>query len=141
MGLLHSHLLSGRLTTEEFEQRVDEACRARFASDLWQALRWLPVADPPATAPPRSGPGLGTAICAVMLAVLGLAIFVFTIGLGSPLSLPLSASGWLLGRGVRRNGPPSARGPARAGEVIGIAGTLVATLAMAGCTAFVVSVV
>ena len=47
VGLLRGHWLSGRLTADEFEQRVGEACRARFASDLWQALRALPVDAPP----------------------------------------------------------------------------------------------
>jgi hypothetical protein len=140
VGLLRTHLLSGRLSAEEFETRVDEAWRARFAADLWQALRWLPVDAPPVAARPGPSSGLGSAAGALTLSLLGLAIFCFTLGLGALLSLPLSASGWLLGRSTRRSCGPGARGTARAGEVIGVAGTLLALLAVAGCTAFIVAV-
>ena len=54
VGLLRDHWLSGRLTADEFEQRVGEAWRARFAADLWQALRALPVEAPPV---PQASPG------------------------------------------------------------------------------------
>ena len=47
VGLLRGHLVSGRLTTEEFEQRVAEACCARYSKDLWRALRFLPVDGSP----------------------------------------------------------------------------------------------
>ncbi|MGH2761598.1 MAG: DUF1707 SHOCT-like domain-containing protein [Thermoleophilaceae bacterium] len=36
VGLLRGHWLSGRLTADEFEQRVEEAWRARDAEDLWR---------------------------------------------------------------------------------------------------------
>jgi hypothetical protein len=136
VGLLHKHLLTGRLTTEEFEQRVDEAWRARFASDLWQALRWLPVeAPPPGRAPGRGGSG--SAAASIILGLLGLAFLCFTLGLAFPIALPLSVTGWALGREARRNGAESVRGAAVTGEVIGVIGTLMAAVVMAGCAALV----
>ena len=53
--LLRGHWLTGRLTAEEFEERVGEAWRARSADDLWQALRWLPVEKPPPARRPSAG--------------------------------------------------------------------------------------
>ena len=46
---LQSHLLSGRLTLEEFSQRVDEAYAARVRSDLERIRSGLPSThEPPA---------------------------------------------------------------------------------------------
>jgi hypothetical protein len=135
VGLLRGHLLSGRLTAEEFEQRVEEVWRARFATDLWQALRWLPGEAP---APGSVGrDGRATAAASVIVSLLGLALLCFSLGLASPLSLPLSATGWALGREARRGGAQSVRGTAIAGEVIGVAGTLMAALLLASCAALV----
>jgi hypothetical protein len=68
VGLLRGHLLSGRLTAEEFEERVAEAWSARYAQDLWEALRWLPVERPPVPplAPARPA-GIGTAVASLVL--------------------------------------------------------------------------
>ena len=134
MGLLRGHWLSGRLTAEEFEQRVEEAWRARFAADLWQALRWLPAEAP---ARPVGREGRATAAASVILSLLGLALLCFSLGLAAPLALPLSATGWALGREARRCGARSVRGTAIAGEVIGVAGTLMAALLVASCAALV----
>jgi Domain of unknown function (DUF1707) len=136
VGLLRKHLLTGRLTHEEFEARVDEAWHARSASDLWQALRWLPTEPPPVAARPAAS-GTGTAIASLTLSLIGLAILCFSFGLLSLLALPFSMTGWVLGRSARRAG---GAGPARAGEVMGIAGTVPAVLLMAGCAAVVFSV-
>jgi Domain of unknown function (DUF1707) len=138
VGLLRGHWLAGRLTAEEFEQRVGEAWRARFAADLWQALRWLPVDAPPAPqAPPKSGAGTASL-------VLGIAAFYLlfvSFGLFFFVTLPLSVAAWALGRRGRRSAPPGRGGAARAGEALGIVGTLlslVPLLAVAGLVGLLV---
>jgi hypothetical protein len=131
VGLLRTHLLTGRLTAEEFEERVDEAWRARFASDLWQALRWLPVEAAARPRAPGRG-GAGSAAAAIVLGLLGLAFLCFTLGIAAPMALPLSAAAWTLGREARRTGSPSVRGAAITGELIGVVGTAMAALFLAG---------
>lgn len=132
MGLLRGHLLSGRLTAEEFEQRVDEAWRARFAGDLWHALRWLPVDAPPVPQPPpksRSGTAplvLGVAAICLLFVSFGLLFF---------LTLPLAITAWALGRGARRSAPPGRDRAAKAGEALGIAGTLLSAMPFVGVLA------
>ena len=133
VGLLRRHWLSGRLTAEEFEQRVDEALHARFAGDLWRALRALPV-DPPR--PPHAAGG-GTALASLVTGVLALVLLAMSFGLFFLLTLPLAVTAWALGREARRKAHPSRRGMARAGEVIGIAGTLLSALMLAGCAALI----
>jgi hypothetical protein len=131
VGLLRTHLLSGRLTTEEFEQRVGEAWRARYSQDLWRALRSLPVDDPPVA----RKTGSGTATAALLVGIAGLCFMVFTLGLLFPLGLPIGLTAWTLGRDARRNGSVRSRGVARAGEVMGIVVSLWSALMMAGCAA------
>jgi Domain of unknown function (DUF1707) len=131
VGLLRTHMLSGRLTTEEFEQRVSEAWRARYSQELWQALRFLPVEG----TPPIRRESSGTAAAALMVGIAGLCVMVFTLGLLFPLGLPLGITAWALGRDARRNGAPRTRGVARAGEVMGIVVSLWAALMLAGCAA------
>jgi hypothetical protein len=84
---LQKHTADGRLTIDEFSDRVDEAYRARTASDLRAVLRNLPptvVASPPVRRQPRrphrSPLTLVVAIAFIMLgvwAVTGLAWFPF----------------------------------------------------------------
>jgi hypothetical protein len=132
VGLLRGHWLSGRLTAEEFEQRVGEAWRARFAADLWQALRALPVEAPPVPpAPPRTRSG-GLALA---LAIAALCVLFFTFGLLFFVSLPLAVIAWALGREARRSAPPGRRGTAAAGEALGIAGTLLSLMPFTGIVA------
>jgi ABC-type multidrug transport system fused ATPase/permease subunit len=135
VSLLRRHWLSGRLTAEEFEQRVDEALHARFASDLWRALRALPV-DPPR---PAQAAGGGTAVASLVTGLLALILLMMSLGLFFLLTLPLAVTAWALGREARRNGPQSHRGVARAGEVIGLVGTLLSALMLAGCAALIAS--
>ena len=97
VGLLRGHWLTGRLTADEFEERVSEAWAARYSTDLWRALRWLPV-DPPAR---RRGSGAA----ALILSGLGSCIMFFTLGFGFPLALPLFVAGWAAGREARRAAP------------------------------------
>jgi hypothetical protein len=132
-GLLRGHLLSGRLTAEEFEERVGEVWHARYAQDLWHALRWLPAAGPM----PEPARRCGTAAASVVVSLLGLALLFFSLGLASPLTLPMSATGWALGREARRSGAPSVRGTAIAGEVMGATGTVLAAFLLASCAALI----
>jgi Domain of unknown function (DUF1707) len=131
VGLLRGHLLSGRLTHEEFEQRVGEAWRARYSHDLWQALRFLPVDTPTV----RSDGGAGSGVAALLVGMTGLCLMVFTLGLLFPLGLPAGIAAWALGRDARRNGASRSRGIARAGEVMGIVVSLWSALMLAGCAA------
>jgi hypothetical protein len=132
VGLLRGHWLSGRLTADEFEQRVGEAWRARFAADLWQALRALPVDAPPVPqAPPRSRSGtaplvLGIAAICLLFVSFGLLFFV---------TLPLAITAWALGREARRSAPPGRNRAAKAGEALGIAGTLLSLMPFTGIVA------
>jgi hypothetical protein len=130
VGLLRQHWLTGRLTEDEFEERVGEACAARYSTDLWQALRWLPVELPPA-------PKRGSGTVAIVLSVLGWCAMFFTLGFGSPIALPLFVAGWVSGREARR--APGGSRTGTAGEVLGITGALASVLFIAGCAAIVSS--
>jgi hypothetical protein len=131
VGLLRTHLLSGRLTAEEFEQRVGEAWRARYSQELWQALRFLPVDG----SSPIRRESSGSAAAALVIGIAGLCVMVFTLGLLFPLGLPLGITAWALGRDARRAGATRSRGIARAGEVTGIVVSLWSALMLAGCAA------
>jgi ABC-type multidrug transport system fused ATPase/permease subunit len=130
--LLRTHWLSGRLTAEEFEQRVDEALRARFATDLWRALRALPV---DASFMPRRTTGRGSAVASVVTGAMAIFILMMSLGLLFVVALPLAVTAWALGRDARRSGDPHRHGMARAGEVLGIIGTALSLLLLAGCAA------
>jgi hypothetical protein len=127
VGLLRSHWLTGRLTADEFEERVGEAWAARYAADLWQALRSLPVPQP------ASKRGSGAA--ALILSGLASCIMFFSLGFGFPLALPLFVAGWVAGREARRSSPAGASSAAVVGEVLGIVGTLGCLLFVAGWAA------
>jgi Domain of unknown function (DUF1707) len=125
VGLLRGHWLSGRLTAEEFEQRVAEAWRARFSADLWQALRFLPVDAPPVPASPPKGRS-GT--LPLVLGIAAVCLLFFSFGLLFFITLPLALTAWALGREARRSSPPGRRGAATAGEALGIAATLMSLI-------------
>lgn len=141
LALLREHHVAGRLTQEEFEERTEEACRARFHAELWHAVRELPVPRPQAQAafvrPPASD---FTAALALALALLACLLLVFSFGLLFVLYLPLGAGGWLLGRRARRAAGPGSRGMATAAEVLGIIATLAGLLALVGCAGLVAAV-
>jgi Domain of unknown function (DUF1707) len=135
VDLLRGHWISGRLTAEEFEQRVDEAWRARFAADLWQALRALPApAPPPSFAPPAKS---RSASASLTLGVVAICMLFLSFGLLFFVTLPLAITAWGLGREARRAAPPGGRGQAAAGEALGIAGTLLSLLPLALLAALV----
>ncbi len=126
VGLLRRHWLTGRLTSEEFEQRVGEAWQARSVSDLWEALRWLPVED----TPPARRATSGAAVCSLVVGLIGLMLMPLFL-----ISLPISISAWALGRNARRSGSCSAPGVAIAGEVLGITGAGLSLMMLAACAA------
>jgi hypothetical protein len=130
--VLRRHWLAGRLTAEEFEQRVAEVVRARFVADLWHALRFLPV---DASFVPRRTGG-GSAVASLATGVMALLILMVSLGLLFIVALPLAVTAWALGRDARRSGSPQRYGMARAGEVLGIVGTALSLLLLAGCAAF-----
>jgi hypothetical protein len=117
VGLLRSHWLTGRLTAEEFEERVGEAWAARYSTDLWRALRWLPNERPRGR---RSASGAA----ALTLSGFACSIMLFSFGFGFPLALPLFIAGWAAGHEARRSSAGRATGAARAGEALGIIGTI-----------------
>lgn len=134
IALLREHLFAGRLTQDEFEERTEEACRARFRSDLWHAVRELPVPRP--AGPPgfvRRPGSRPRPLTAVVLAAAAFIVMVFSLGIGFPLYLPLGATAWLLARRARRAVSPGSRGPAIAAEVLGLLTTVVGLMALAGC--------
>jgi hypothetical protein len=132
VGLLRGHWLSGRLTGEEFEQRVAEAWRARFAADLWQALRWLPVDSPPVSqAPPKRRSGTAP----LVLGIAALCLLFMSFGVLFFVTLPMAITAWALGREARRSAPPGRDGAAKAGEGLGVAGTLLSLMPLLGILA------
>ena len=83
--------------------------------------------------PPLQKRGSGPA--ALIMSGLGFCIMFFTLGLGFALALPLFLAGWLAGREARRLAPGGASGAAVAGELLGVIGTLICLLYVAGCAA------
>ena len=79
-------------------------------------------------------------MASLVLGIVGLSLLFISFGLLSFLTLPLSATGWGLGRSARRDadarGVPRP-GPAQAGEVLGMVGTVLSAVALAGCAAVV----
>ena len=130
--LLRGHWLTGRLTAEEFEERVGEAWAARYSTDLWRALRWLPVEQPRAQ---RRASGAA----ALVLSGIACCLMLFSFGFAFPLALPLFVAGWAAGREARRSSGVGAS--AAVGEALGIIGTIGCTIAcllfVAGFAAFV----
>jgi hypothetical protein len=135
--LLRGHWLSGRLTAAEFEERVGQAWRARVSADLWQALRALPVHG--SRARPRPDAGKGNATASLVLGILALCLLFVSFGTLFAVSVPLSATAWVLGRSARRGGRHG--GTAAAGEALGVVGTILGMVVLAGCAALVATFV
>jgi hypothetical protein len=134
VGLLRGHWLSGRLTADEFEARVDEAWRARYSQDLWRALRFLPADADPLRSKEEGRSG-GSASAALAVGLVALCLMVFTLGLAFPLALPVGMTAWIMGRDARRNGPRRVRSIALAAEATGVIASVWAALMVAGCAA------
>ena len=119
---LRGHLMAGRLDADEYEERVEEACRARFGRDLEHALRELP--PPPAPAPVHTPPVFvkpsSRSGAAVPLGLSALIVLLFTGGFASILALPLGIAAWVSGK---RHGSV-------AGRVLGIVTTTLSLLAL-----------
>lgn len=129
---LRTAVTEGRLSHEEFEERLDHALSARTYGQLDPLL-----ADLPATASAPATPGYpavtaktnGMAIASLALGVAG---FMFLWGIGPLLAV---GCGVQAKREIRRsNGLQGGRGLASAGIALGIVGLLI-TLVVIGATA------
>ena len=86
VSALGDHFAAGRLTREEFDERIDKAMEARFQSDLQPlfadlpgpAVERVPAAGWPTGAPPR------VPIFLLFLPVLIVALIVTAIAIGAP---------------------------------------------------------
>lgn len=146
--LLRGHLMAGRLEPDEHEERVEEACRARFGRDLDHALRELPL---PAAAPdplPIPGPPVfvqaqrrdGRPGTALALGLTSLCLVIFTFGIAAFLALPLGIAAWSVGACSARRPPAevglTGRNTARTGMWLGVMATLLSVLALGGLGVF-----
>ena len=131
VALLREHWMAGRLTVDEFEARCAEAWQARYVSELWTAVRELPIPPaPPVLLVPARPP---EAVVSFALGMTGAVLLLLSFGLLSIFTLPLTTIAWVQGRRVRRGDMPGGRGLALTGEVLGIVGTVFACLALAAC--------
>lgn len=130
MCQLRGHWMAGRLTLDEYEERCDEAARARYVADLTAVGRELPAAPAPAPpgvlaappAPQSTGGG------ALVLGILGLVVFVLSFGWFFFIALPMSLTAIVLGHIGRRRARGDPAPMAVAGEVLGIVGTVLGSL-------------
>jgi len=140
--LLREHWVAGRLSVEDLEQRLSGAMAARDQSELSGTLAGLPAPafPPPAPRPMPAQGQSNSAVASLVFGIVGLSLLLISFGLLSFLTLPLSATGWALGRSARRDadsrGLPRP-GPAQPGEVLGIIGTVLSAVVLAGCAAIV----
>lgn len=135
--------MAGRLTLEELEQRLEVAVAAHDHAQLASAMAGLPA---PALFPPLPRltvprPSGGDGVVGLVLGIVALVLLMMSFGLLSFFTMPLSISAWILGRSARRQADkqglprPSTAQP---GEVLGIVGTVLSCVLLAGCAAFVV---
>jgi hypothetical protein len=145
--LLRGHMLAGRLTADELEERIGEAWAARNEAQLDRVLRELPPRRAPAPAPQllppvfvhrRPAAGRGGGSSALVLGVVGLATLAFSFGLLAIFSLPLSVAAWVVGSRARRHSPRP--GAASAGQVLGIIGSVASVVAL-GVVALIVALI
>jgi Domain of unknown function (DUF1707) len=142
-SLLRDHWVAGRLSVEEFEQRLAGAMAARDQADLSGALAGLPAPPfpPPAWRGTQTQAQSPNAIASLVLGIAGLSLLMMSFGLLSFVTLPLSAVGWGLGRSARRDadrrGVPRP-GQAVPGEILGMVGTVLSAVVIAGCAAIII---
>ena len=132
-ALLREHWLAGRLDATELGDRSTEVWSARTDRELAFALRELPAPHSVPVRPERSDST--SAIASLVLGICGVTLFMLSFGLLAVLALPLSATAWGLGRGVRRRPDSGSRGQATAGLVLGALGTALSVLFLGGCAA------
>ena len=75
---LREHHDAGRLTVEEFEERLAEANSARTRGDLEHALRQLPHNEPPASLRPRDRRWSSLALQYVLVNVVCILVWLFS---------------------------------------------------------------
>ena len=139
LAQLRRHMLAGRLTADELDERMSEASTARTVAELDYALRELPRTEMPAPLAFRSevspSDGDGAATIAVVLGAFSVVILVMSFGLASRLCLPLSVAAWGVGHHARQRATGSIAARARTGEILGIVGAGLSLLPIAGCAA------
>jgi len=143
--LLRGHMLAGRITSAELDDRIGEACGASTFGDLDHALRGLPPRrlpaaplQPPIFVAPREMNASAT--ISLVLSITSLTLLVVFFGILSIVCLPMSATAWFLGRDARRTiagTDQSGASAARAGEILGIIGTILASSGLVGCAALI----
>lgn len=126
VDLLRAAFVEGRLTNEEYDERVAQAYSARTYGDLTSLIADLPA--PPQPAPPAVR--RSTNSLAVASLVCGVALW-FTMGLTM---IPAIVFGHAARRQIRRSGESGA-GLALAGTVLGWVGVAVAALTALGVLA------
>jgi len=134
LTLLRSHHLDGRLSDTELEERTEEVCRARFRSELWGAMRELPLPVRAATPPRfvRPPAGEGTATTALVLGAVACLLVVLSFGVLFPVILPLGAAAVVLGGRARRSG---ATRQAVTAQLLGMVAVFGGFTGLAGCAA------
>ncbi|HEV2874823.1 MAG TPA: hypothetical protein VGW14_06705, partial [Thermoleophilaceae bacterium] len=68
----------------------------------------------------------------LVLGISALCLLFLSFGLLVFLAFPMALTAWALGREARRSAPAGRRGPAAAGEALGIAGTLLSLMPFTG---------
>jgi len=129
---LRTALTEGRLTHEEFEERLHEALSARTYGQLDPLLADLPAVATASATPAYPAATPRTNGLAIASLVLGVAGFLFLWGIG-----PLGAviSGVMAKREIRHsNGTQGGGGLATAGIALGALGLLAAIVAIAAMT-------
>jgi hypothetical protein len=143
VDLLRGHMLAGRLTPDELEERIGEAWAARNEAQLDHVLRELPPRRAPARragppvfvkGPPARGGSGGGGATALALGVAGLMTVTLSLGLLAIFALPLSVAAWVVGRDARRRAPGT--GTAYAGQVLGVIGALLSLLVLVAVANF-----
>jgi hypothetical protein len=129
---LRTALTEGRLTHEEFEERLHDALSASTYGQLDPLMADLPATATASATPAYPAAAPKTNGLAIASLVLGVAGFLFLWGIG-----PLGAvvSGVMAKREIRRsNGTQGGGGVANAGIALGVLGLLAAIVAIAAMT-------
>jgi hypothetical protein len=102
----------------------------------WTTPRIRPPESPPAQPALIQAPGAanGLATASLVLGIMGLAVLVITLGLGTLISLPLSIAAWICAhraRGrIKRGETTTGVGSARAGRILAIIGVALGVAAL-----------